>query len=90
MVFVTDSITVSDPDKLVSLLKEAETSAKEAGATELKVYKSVNNPNKVMMTALWPSHDALHQYEEKMGDEFNDKISDIKQGEWDEDAWQEV
>ena len=90
MIFVTDSITVSDPAKLKELMDEVKSQAEEAGAKDSKVFKSLNNPNKVLTTAWWPDHDALHTFEEKVGDDFNSKIESIKQSEWDEDAWEEI
>lgn len=90
MVFVTDSIIVSDPEKLINILKQSEQEIRKMGATELKIYTSVNNPGRVLITAIWPTHEALHQYEEKVGADFNSKIAAVKQGEWDEDVWQLV
>lgn len=90
MIFVTDSITVSDPTKVKQLMNEVRAEAESSGAKDLKVFRSANNPNKVLTTAWWPNHDALHNFEEKVGPHFNQRISDIKQSEWDEDAWEEI
>lgn len=90
MIFVTDSISVSDASKIKELFDEIRNAAEQAGASDLKVFKSLNNPNKILTTAWWPNHDALHAFEEKMGPEFNQKIESIKQSEWEEDAWQEL
>lgn len=90
MIFVTDSITVSDTAKIKELMDEVRGKAEQQGAKDLKVFRSVNNPNKVLTTAWWPNHDALHAFEEKVGPTFNDKIQSVKQSEWDEDAWEEI
>lgn len=71
-------------------MDEVKAQAEEAGARDLKVFKSVNNPNKVLTTAWWPNHDALHAFEEKVGPQFNTQIESIKQSDWDEDAWEEL
>jgi len=90
MIFVTDSITVSDPSRVKQLIDGVRAEAEAAGAKDLKVFRSANNPNKVLTTAWWPDHDALHSFEEKVGPTFNEQISDVKQSEWDEDAWEEI
>ena len=90
MIFVTDSITVSDVNALKAAMDEIKSQAEEAGAKDLKVFKSVNNPNKVLTTAWWPNHDSLHAFEEKVGYEANAKIESIKQSDWEEDAWEEI
>mgnify|MGYP001580649317 CR=1 FL=1 len=90
MIFVTDTITVSDSTKLKEIVDQYKSQMEEDGAKDFKVFKSLNNPNKVLMTAWWPSHDALHAFEEKVGEEANGKITDIKQDEWNEDAWEEI
>lgn len=90
MIFVTDSITVSDPSRVKQLMEEVRAEAETAGAADLKVFRSTNNPNKVLTTTWWPNHDALHSFEEQAGPVFNQRIKDIKQSEWDEDAWEEI
>lgn len=90
MIFVTDSITVSDVTKVKQLFDQVRAAAEQAGARDLKVFRSLNNPNKVLTTAWWPNHDALHAFEESVGPEFNAKIQSVKQSEWDEDAWEEI
>ncbi len=90
MIFVTDSITVSDINALKQAMDEIKDQAEAAGAKDLKVFKSVNNPNTVLTTAWWPNHDALHAFEEKVGPTANAKIESIKQSDWDEEAWEEI
>ncbi|OGG13563.1 hypothetical protein A2773_02850 [Candidatus Gottesmanbacteria bacterium RIFCSPHIGHO2_01_FULL_39_10] len=90
MIFVTDSITVSDVNALKLAMDDIKSEAEQAGAKDLKVFKSINNPNKVLTTAWWPSHDALHEFEGKIGPSANAKIESIKQSDWDEDAWEEI
>ncbi len=90
MIFVTDTITVSDVTKVKQLFDQVRATAEQAGARDLKVFKSLNNPNKVLTTAWWPNHDALHAFEEQVGPQFNTQIEPVKQSEWDEDAWEEI
>lgn len=90
MIFVTDSITVSNVNAMKMAMDEIKGQAEEAGAKDLKVFKSLNNPNKVLTTAWWPNHGVLHAFEEKVGESTNSKIESIKQSEWDEEAWEEI
>ena len=90
MIFVTDSITVTDPAKIKELMDEVKGQAETAGAKDIKVFRSLNNSNRVLTTAWWPDHNALHSFEQQAGPVFNQRITDIKQSEWDEDAWEEI
>ena len=90
MIFVTDSITVSDTEKFKEVMDQYKSQVEGAGAKDQKIFKSLNNPNKVLTTAWWPDHDALHAFEEKVGEEANSKVESIKQSEWDEEAWEEL
>jgi hypothetical protein len=41
------------------------------GRSSARVYRSQEDPSRVMVVEEWDSHDSMHNYQEQLGDEFN-------------------
>ncbi len=58
--------------------------AKESGCTMSKIYRRDGNPGEILWISEWPSHDAVHKFGDKIGEEMN---SYLVSPETDDAAW---
>jgi hypothetical protein len=60
---------------------------KPAGLNWRHVYRGEQDGNRVLVLEEWDSHDAMHAYQEKVGDEFNAKAG-TEGMQWTTGTWE--
>jgi quinol monooxygenase YgiN len=57
------------------------------GRTSGRVYRSEEDPSHVFVVEEWESHDAMHKYQDQIGDEFNSRAG-TEGLEWETGVWE--
>ena len=52
-----------------------------------KVYRSQSDPKQVLVVEEWASHDAMHKYQDQLGDEFNSRAG-TEGLDWQTNIWE--
>jgi len=85
-VLVEMSVNVKDADRFKKAVEKNREMMEMGGARNLMVYQSERDPHRMMMSALWDSHDQMHESSEKGGDMFN-KDAGTEGMEWETQVW---
>jgi hypothetical protein len=56
------------------------------GQSYSRIYRLQSDPSQVFVVEEWDSHDAMHEYQEKLGDEFNRRAG-TEGLEWTTNVW---
>ena len=56
------------------------------GRTSGRIYRSEEDPSQVFVVEEWDSHDSMHAYQDKLGDEFNRRAG-TEGLEWQTGVW---
>lgn len=57
------------------------------GRTSARLYRSHGDPSRVFVVEEWDSHDAMHRYQDAVGDEFNRRAG-TEGLEWQTGVWE--
>jgi len=57
------------------------------GRTSGRIYRSEEDPSQVFVVEEWESHDAMHAYQDRVGDEFNSRAG-TEGLEWQTGVWE--
>ena len=57
-----------------------------AGLHASRTYRQQGDASRVLLVEEWDSHDAMHAFQEKVGDEFN-RMAGTEGMEWDVSLW---
>jgi quinol monooxygenase YgiN len=57
-----------------------------AGLHSSRTFRRQDDPSRVIVIEEWDSHDAMHAYQEKVGDEFN-RLAGTEGMSWDVSLW---
>jgi len=57
-----------------------------AGLHSSRAYRQQGDVSRVLVVEEWDSHDAMHAFQEKVGDEFN-RLAGTEGMEWDVSLW---
>ena len=88
-VLVEMSVKVDDPERFARAVDKNRAMMEQGGARNLLVCRSESDPNLMMMSAVWESHDQMHESSEKGGDMFNaDAGTEGK--DWETSVWEVV
>lgn len=85
-VFVTMSVRPPDPAKFEAAIKEDFARGLPSGAKNGFWAKSENDPSLYIVAGEWDSHDAMHAYSEKVGEDFNRRAG-TEGVEWETHVW---
>jgi hypothetical protein len=58
-----------------------------AGRRSSRIYRLGEDPGQVLIVEEWDSHDAMHTYQDKVGDEFNQRAG-TEGMEWETGVWE--
>jgi quinol monooxygenase YgiN len=61
-------------------------SERPAGQHSSRAFRQQGDPSRVLVVEEWDSHDAMHAFQEKVGDEFN-RLAGTEGMEWDVKLW---
>src|SRR5256885_4102242 len=61
-------------------------SDRPAGQQSSRIYRQQGDPSRVIVIEEWDSHDAMHTYQDKDGDEFN-RLAGTEGMEWQGALW---
>lgn len=86
-VFVTMTVRPPDQAKFEAACKEAMKQGTPPGAKSNFWAKSESDPGLYVWAGEWESHDAMHAFSEKTGDDFN-KSAGTEGVEWETHIWQ--
>ena len=84
-IFVTMQVGPVDWSKFKKAL-DWSTPFRPQGRLTAQIYRSESEPNQVLVVERWISHDAMHEYQDKYGDEFN-KRAGTEGMEWKVNVW---
>lgn len=62
------------------------TGEKPAGLHSSRTYRQQGDASQVLVVEEWDSHDAMHAFQEKVGDEFN-RLAGTEGMEWQVSLW---
>lgn len=85
-VFVTMTVKPPDPAKFEAAIKEDFAKGLPAGAKSQFWAKSENDASLYVIAGEWESHDAMHAYSEKVGDDFNSRAG-TEGVDWETNVW---
>lgn len=88
-VLVQMSVKVADPNRFVMAVGKHRAMMEQGGARNVMVAKSESDPNLMLMSAEWDSHDQMHESSEKGGDMFNHDAG-TEGADWETEVWQLV
>jgi quinol monooxygenase YgiN len=88
-VLVQMSVSVEDADRFMAAVEKNRPMMEAGGAKYLMVCRSERDPNLMMMSAVWDSHDQMHESSEKGGDMFNADAG-TEGAEWGTEVWDVV
>ena len=88
-VLVQMSVNVGDPERFIAAVGKNRAMMEQGGARNLMVCRSEHDPNRMMMSAVWDSHDQMHESSEKGGDMFNADAG-TEGLEWETEVWDVV
>ncbi|HET7320448.1 MAG TPA: hypothetical protein VFI84_02580 [Candidatus Saccharimonadales bacterium] len=88
-VLVQMSVSVEDPDRFMAAVEKNRAMMEAGGAKMLLACRSESDPNRMMMSAVWDSHDQMHESSEKGGDMFNADAG-TEGLEWETQVWEIV
>ena len=88
-VLVQFRVRVPDVDRFKAAWEELRGESTAAGARNQALYQAESDPNEIAMFAEWASHDDMHEFSEKSGDEFQSKAG--SEGlEWETRIWRRL
>ena len=58
-----------------------------SGMHSSRTYRKQDDPSQVIVIEEWDSHDAMHAFQEKVGDEFN-RLAGTERMHWDVALWE--
>lgn len=85
-VFVTMTVRPPEAGKFEAAVKEEFSQGLPPGAKTQFWAKSENDPGLYILAGEWESHDAMHAYSEKTGEDFNSKAG-TEGVEWETHVW---
>ena len=85
-VLVTMQVGPVDWSKFKSAMDWAKASP-AAGRGYSRIYRSEHDPNQVIIVEEWDSHDVMHAYQDRVGEEFNRRAG-TEGLDWHTGVWQ--
>lgn len=85
-VFVTMTVRPPDPMRFEEACRKAFSEGLPPGCTSQFWARSTNDPSTYVVAGEWENHDAMHEFSEKTGDDFN-AMAGTEGVEWETHVW---
>jgi hypothetical protein len=90
MIYNTEIFEVSDIDKFKRALESLRGALTEAGGTELRIFRSVDDPTKVLAAMYWPDAESCRAFARDRKAEVESTLRPALTSHQPEDLWEEI
>ena len=90
MIYNTEMFEVSDAAKFKDAIDSLRAALTDAGGTEIKVFRHVVQPNRVMASMWWPDAESCRAFGRDHEEEFETRLVPLVTSMQPEDLWQEL
>jgi hypothetical protein len=90
MIYNTEIFEVSDINAFRRALESLREAMSEAGGTDLRVYRCVDNPNKALAAMYWPDAESCRAFTRDHDAEVRSILRPALMSHQPEDLWEEI
>jgi hypothetical protein len=90
MIYNTEIFEVSDVDEFTRALESLRSALTEAGGSELRVFRCVDNPNKVLAAMYWPDAESCRAFARDCQADVESTLRPTLMSRQPEDLWEAI
>jgi hypothetical protein len=90
IIYNTEVFQVSDVDEFKRALESLRTALTKAGSTELRIFRSVDDPKKVLVSMYWPDAESCRAFARDRETEVESTLRPALMSHQPEDLWEEI
>ena len=90
MIYNTEIFEVSDVGEFTHALERLRGPMTEAGGTDLRIYRSVDDPTKVLAAMSWPDAESCRAFAREHEGEVESILRPVLTSHQPEDLWEEI
>jgi hypothetical protein len=90
IIYNTEVFDVSDVAKFKQAVESLRASLTEAGATDVRLFRHVEQPNRVLATMWWPDAESCRKFARDNEQEFESVLAPLMTSMQPEDLWEDA